>query len=34
MQSGCIGPSKRARILATHLGFDENNWKNPDKERR
>jgi hypothetical protein len=29
IQSGCIGPSKRARILATMMGHDEDSWKRP-----
>jgi hypothetical protein len=29
IQSGCIGPSKRARILATLMGHDEDSWKPP-----
>jgi hypothetical protein len=27
LQSGCTGPSKRARILATLMGHDEHSWK-------
>ena len=27
IQSGCIGPSKRARILATMMEHDEDSWK-------
>ena len=29
IQSGCIGPSKRARFLATLMGYDEESWKQP-----
>ena len=29
IQSGCIGPSKRARILASLMGYDDDSWKQP-----
>lgn len=31
IQSGCIGPSRRARLLASLMGYDEDEWK--DKGR-
>ena len=31
LQSGCVGPSKRARLLAELMGFNPNKWSNPDE---
>lgn len=30
MQTGCVGPSKRARQLALAMGYDEDYWKTGD----
>lgn len=30
LQSGCKGPSKRAKLLAEYMGDDVNEWKNPN----
>lgn len=27
LQTGCTGPSKRARLLASLMGHDESDWK-------
>lgn len=30
LQTGCTGPSKRARLLASLMGYNEDDWRNPD----